>query len=147
MTVVITCADARVDLTGIEGGDGEFAVLRTVGGRITPDVLAQLAILGVMHSGDTHVVVVHHTDCHTSRLADPELAAKAAGEAGVDVATIEAMVVANPSVTVTADVALLRRAVPGSKITGIVYEPETLTSHSGVMGSGPFVLLTNVLRL
>lgn len=126
MTVVITCADARVDLTGIEGGDGDYAVLRTVGGRVTPDVLAQLAILGVIDSSDRKVVLVHHTDCHTSRLGDPELVERAALAAGVEPAAIEGLIVDNPSATVSADVALLRRVLPRpARITGIVYDVAT----------------------
>jgi len=125
MTVVIACLDARVDLD-LEGGD--YAVLRNLGGRVTPDVLTQLAILGVLTAdGDgtdvSNVVVVHHTDCDTSRLADPELAARAAVAAGVEVAELEDLVVDNPAATVTADVGLLRKVLGRSaRITGIVYD-------------------------
>lgn len=123
MTIVITCAEARVDLTGIEGGGADYAVLRTVGGRITRNVLAQLAILRAIDTDEIHVVVVHHTECRAARLADPELATAAAEAAGIEEADIAALVVANPTATVTADVAVLRRELPRStKITGMVYD-------------------------
>ena len=46
-TLVVGCVDPRVDpahVLGLETGDA--AVIRNVGGRVTPDVLAELALLG-----------------------------------------------------------------------------------------------------
>ncbi len=76
--MVIGCVDPRVDPTRILGIEhGEAAVIRNVGGRITPSTLKTLAMLrrvGAANSdgiprGDWNLVILHHTDCGMTDLA------------------------------------------------------------------------------
>src|SRR5215475_3642126 len=82
--VIIGCADMRVDPATILGLHlGEAVVIRNIGGRITPDLLNQLAMLGRIGEvaqaipgggGEFNLIVLHHTDCGMTRLAgDPAL--------------------------------------------------------------------------
>ncbi len=75
--IVLTCLDARVDpahLFQLEPGDA--LVLRNAGGRITPAVMQDLAILGVLGANlpgggarAPELALIHHTDCGMGRLA------------------------------------------------------------------------------
>jgi carbonic anhydrase len=134
--IVITCADPRVDpayLLGIKPGDA--VVIRNIGGRITPDVLEQLGLLGKIGAatkaipgggGEFHVVVMHHTDCgmtclvgdtsalaHYFQIGESEVKQKSAGD---------------PRAAVAVDIAALR-AVPGLPgqwlLSGLVYDVAT----------------------
>ena len=80
--IIIGCADMRVDPAHVLGiKPGEAIVLRNIGGRITPGLLEQLALLGrigevageIAGGGrEFHLVVLQHTDCGITRLAaDP----------------------------------------------------------------------------
>ncbi len=82
--VIIGCADMRVDPAHVLGiKPGEALVLRNIGGRITPGLLEQLALLGrigevageIAGGGrEFHLVVLQHTDCGITRLAaDPAI--------------------------------------------------------------------------
>lgn len=130
--VVITCLDARVDPAHIFDLElGDAVVLRNVGGRVTPDVFSQLAMLNVLAAsegaaGSPSIVVMHHTDCGTSRFANPELAAKVTAAARIDEATVAALVVDDPASTVAADVAKLRAVLPPTAdVTGMAYDVRT----------------------
>lgn len=128
-TVVITCLDARVDPAHIFGLDlGDAVVLRNVGGRVTRDVRSQLAMLSVLSAaegapGSPNIVVMHHTDCGTSRFANPELAAKIAAAAQIEQSAVAALVVDDPAATAAADVAQLRSVLPPTaEVTGMAYD-------------------------
>lgn len=82
--IIIGCADMRVDPAHVLGlQPGEAVVMRNIGGRITPGLLAQLGMLGRIGQvegkvpgagGEFHVVILQHTDCGITRLAnDPAL--------------------------------------------------------------------------
>ena len=48
-TIILTCVDSRVDPAHIFGlGLGDAVVMRNAGGRITPDMIRDLTILGVL---------------------------------------------------------------------------------------------------
>jgi carbonic anhydrase len=78
--IIIGCADMRVDpahMLGLE--TGEAVVMRNIGGRITPSLLEQLGMLGRIGQvaqeipgggGGFHLIVLHHTDCGITRLAN-----------------------------------------------------------------------------
>src|SRR5580704_14461246 len=81
--IVIGCADMRVDPADILGlKPGEAVVMRNIGGRITPGLLEQLALLGRIGEvagkipgggGEFHLIVLQHTDCGITRLpGDPD---------------------------------------------------------------------------
>ncbi len=82
-TIVLTCLDARVDPAHFFGlGLGDAVVIRNAGGRITPAVMRDLGILGVLAAAVSQpgtsprrpgLVVIQHTDCGMSRLAYPAI--------------------------------------------------------------------------
>ena len=134
--IIIGCADMRVDPAHVLGiQPGEAVVMRDIGGRITPGLLEQLAMLGrigevagaVPNGGrEFHLIVLQHTNCgitylagetamltHYFQLPETELKAKA---------------VSDPRAAVAADVALLRTipALPGEwLVSGLVYDVGT----------------------
>jgi carbonic anhydrase len=58
---------------------GDATVQRTVGGRVTPAVLRDVAYISYLTETTTpdgpwwELAVIHHTDCGSILLADPEL--------------------------------------------------------------------------
>ena len=136
--MIVGCADPRVNpeqILGLQLGDA--AVIRNIGGRLTPPTMATiagLARLGARGSaqasagqGDpsgVDLLVLHHTDCGILRLADePEALA---GFLGVEPARLDAMSVANPYRAVVHDVSVLRGlAMPGLRVWGLVYDVAT----------------------
>jgi len=134
--VVIGCADMRVDPEAILGfPTGEAVVIRNIGGRITPGLLQQLGLLGRIGEvakavpgggGEFHLIVLHHTDCGITRLADDP--AMLAGYFQVPEDQLGAKCVKDPHASVAADVAALR-AVPGLPptwlLSGLVYDVST----------------------
>ena len=74
--IIIGCADIRSDPVHVLGiKPGEAFVLRNIGGRFTPGLLEELALLwriaqvaGVFPGGDGefHLIVMQHTDCGSS---------------------------------------------------------------------------------
>ena len=132
-TFLLTCVDARVDpahLFGLRPGDA--IVLRNVGGRVTPAVIGDLAVLGVLgaslpgtRAGPLELVVMHHTDCGMARLADPAIQQQVAQRLGLSGEEVAAMAVTDPTATVQADIERLRQApgIPDALIvTGLVYD-------------------------
>jgi carbonic anhydrase len=114
-TLVITCADVRVDPAHILGLRlGEAAVIRNVGGRVTGATVQMLAMLAAVAAAEGasdgwELVLLHHTDCGITRLArhtellsayfdvsDAELSAKAVCEPAAAVAADLAALAANP---------------------------------------------------
>lgn len=131
-TIVVTCLDARVDpahLFGLELGDA--LVIRNAGGRITPAVLQDLAILGVLAANlpgssamQSELVVVQHTDCGMARLATPTVQEQAAQRLGLTVDEVAAMAITDPAASVRGDIELLRAAAgtPDQMVvSGLVY--------------------------
>src|SRR3974390_67960 len=109
--IVITCLDHRVapEITlGLKLGDAP--VLRNAGGRVTQPVIeeiAYLAFLGSRLSGghlpadiQVEVAVIHHTQCGTGFLADPDFRLEASQATGTDQGALEASAVADPYSTV-----------------------------------------------
>lgn len=136
--LIIGCADMRVDPAQLlELEPGEAVVMRNIGGRVTPDLLQQLGLLGRIGEvaqaipgggGEFHIVVLHHTDCGITRLTgDPEMLA---GYFHLPEAELVDKVVTDPEAAVAADVAVLR-AVPALPpqwmISGQVYDVATGT--------------------
>lgn len=134
--IIIGCADMRVDPAQIFGlQPGEAVVIRNIGGRITPGLLEQLSMLGRIGEvagaiagggGEFHLIVLHHTDCGTTRLAgDPAMLAHYFQINEQDVKT---KTVLDPRAAVAGDVAVLRAipALPGEwLISGLVYDVAT----------------------
>ena len=79
---VLTCIDPRVDPAATLGlALGDAIVARTVGGRANQAFLDDLAWISYLHETKTpdtdwfELVVIHHTDCGSSLMADAELRA------------------------------------------------------------------------
>ena len=135
--LVVTCLDHRIDPAMIFGLQlGDAPVIRNAGGRVTHaviDDLAYLAFLAEQLAGgerDTlfEVAVVHHTQCGTGFLADPAFRHQAAEATGLSEATLEASAVADPYLTVQADVERLLASPllsPKVSVSGHVYDIAT----------------------
>jgi carbonic anhydrase len=137
--LIVTCLDHRVDpaiVLGLQLGDAP--VIRNAGGRVTQAVIDDIAFLaflaeqlfGDQGTPDTvfEVAVVHHTQCGTSFLADPAFRRRAAEATGLPEATLEASAVADPHITVRADVERLLSAPslsPKVSVSGHVYDIAT----------------------
>jgi carbonic anhydrase len=114
---VITCLDPRVDpahFLGLELSDA--MVIRNVGGRVTPEVINDLAFISqiaenVLPEGPLfEVAVIHHTQCGAGALADATFRRRYAHRIGADEADLRDHAVLDPAASVTSDVARLRSA-------------------------------------
>ena len=137
--LVVTCLDHRVDpaiVLGLRLGDAP--VIRNAGGRITPAVIDDLAYLaflagevfgGQLAAGSLfEVAIIHHTQCGTGLLADPDYRHRAAEATGQSEAALAASAVADPYATVQADVERLLaspKLSPRVSVSGHVYDVAT----------------------
>jgi carbonic anhydrase len=132
---VITCLDPRTDPSAfLELELGDAMVIRNAGGRVSPDVLKDLAYIGylshmVIPGGPRfEVAVVHHNQCGTRFLADEKFRQGFADLIGGDDAALAAEAVTDPEQTVRFDVELLRTAtvLPDTiTVSGHVYDVTT----------------------
>ena len=132
---ILTCIDPRVDpaqLFGLELGDA--IVARTVGGRVTPAVLQDLAWISYLHETKTpdadwfEFAVMHHTECGSGFFADDEMRHEFAARGGYDDAELAALAVLDPAQTVPVDVARVLESPLVSarvKVTGLAYDVKT----------------------
>jgi carbonic anhydrase len=133
-TMIIGCVDPRVDPADIFGlVPGETAVIRNVGGRITPatlQIMAMLRIVAKASGGEIgqgwNLIILHHTDCGITCLAhNPELLAKHFGVAPGD---LDKLAITDPHQAVAVDVAALKSnpLLPGGfLVSGLVYDVAT----------------------
>ena len=133
-TMIISCVDPRVDPAHVLGlAFGEAVVIRTIGGRITPPTLHMLHTLqaiaqtaGAAPSGGFSLIVLHHTNCGITLLADrPALLTDYFGVAPHELA---AKAVTDPYASVAVDVAVLKAdsALPDLwTVAGLVYDVKT----------------------
>src|SRR5215471_15241611 len=125
---VLGCVDSRVDpsdVLGLQLGDG--VVMRNIGGRITPATLRSWALLGRLSQHQPpggHLVILHHTDCGITRLADyPE---QLAAFFEIPAGELAGKAVDDPYAAVRIDAALARHALPpGRLVSGLVYDVGT----------------------
>ncbi|SEN89478.1 carbonic anhydrase [Actinacidiphila rubida] len=132
--MVIGCVDPRVDPARILGLEqGEAAVIRNVGGRVTPATLRSLAMLkkvGEAHRSarppdDWNLVILHHTDCGMTDLAAfPGLLA---GYFDIPAEELPAKSVTDPFASVKVDVGMAVQEIRRSHyfVTGLVYDVAT----------------------
>ena len=79
---VLTCMDARVDVSALLGlRPGDAHVIRNAGGRATDDARHALA-LSQAAAGTREIMVIHHTECLLGRFKQKELADKIAAATG-----------------------------------------------------------------
>jgi carbonic anhydrase len=138
-TVIVTCLDHRVDpaiTLGLRLGDAP--VIRNAGGRITQSVVDDIAYLAYLagqllgdragEAGVFEVAVIHHTQCGTGPLADPEFRRRAAEATGLTEPGLEAAAVVDPHLTVRIDVERLLGSPllsPKVSVSGHVYDIAT----------------------
>ena len=132
---VITCLDPRVDPAHFLGlGLSDAMVIRNVGGRVTPEVISDVAFIGqltetALPDGPLfEVAVIHHTQCGTGALADDTFRRRYAQRIGAEESTLREHAVLDPAVTVSRDVERLRSAPaisPRVTVSGHVYDVVT----------------------
>jgi carbonic anhydrase len=132
---VVTCLDPRVDPAHFLGLDlSEAMVVRNVGGRVTPEVINDVAFIGqlvenVLPDGPLfEVAVIHHTQCGSGALADATFRRRYAERIGADETTLREHAILDPAATVRRDVERLRTApaIPERvAVSGHVYDVVT----------------------
>jgi carbonic anhydrase len=131
LAYIITCIDSRAEPAAILGvGLGDATVQRTIGGRVTPAVLRDVAYISYLTETRTpdgpwwELAVIHHTDCGSTLLADPELRRDFATRGGFVEGELAWLPATDPAATVRADVDTLVTAPQISsniRISGYVY--------------------------
>jgi len=149
---VITCLDPRVDPAHFLGlGLGDAMVVRKAGGRVTREVINDVAYIGqiaesMLPDGPLfEVAVIQHTQCGTGALADDAFRHRYAERIGVEESTLREHAVLDPAATVARDVGRLRSAPsisPRVSVSGHVYDVvtglvETVYPAGGVPSEGP----------
>jgi carbonic anhydrase len=132
---VITCLDPRTDPAHfLDLGLSDAMIVRNVGGRVTPEVINDVAFIGqlaenVLRDGPLfEVAVIHHTQCGTGALADDTFRRRYAERIGADETTLREHAVLDPAATVRSDVERLRSAPaisPRVAVSGHVYDVVT----------------------
>ncbi len=142
-TILLTCVDARVDPAHLFGlGLGDAVVIRNAGGRITRAVMRDLGILSVLAANmpgpgalQPELVIIHHTDCGMSRLANPAIQEQVAERLGISADDVAAMAITDPAMSVQFDIERLRNT-PGTPdellVSGLVYDVKTGTINQVV---------------
>jgi carbonic anhydrase len=132
---VITCLDPRVDPAHFLGlGLSDAMVVRNVGGRVTREVINDVAFIGQLAENALpegplfEAAVIHHTQCGTGALADDTFRHRYAERIGAEESTLREHAVLDPAATVTRDVERLRSAPavsPRIGVSGHVYDVVT----------------------
>ena len=134
--VIIGCADMRVDPANLfDLEPGEAVVIRNIGGRVTPGLLEELRMLGRIGQvageapgggGEFHLIVLQHTDCGITRLANDHDLLNHYFQ--IPEGELKAKAVLDPYAAVAVDVAALR-AIPALPapwlLSGLVYDVAT----------------------
>ena len=85
---MVTCMDSRIEpleMIGLQIGDAK--ILRTPGGRVTPDALVG-CVLSVHLLGVDRILVVPHTRCAMASGEDADLIARVRAETGEDLSDL-----------------------------------------------------------
>ena len=132
---VITCLDPRVDPAHFLGlGLSDAIVARNVGGRVTPEVINDVAFIGQLAESFLpggplfEVAVIHHTQCGAGAFADDAFRHAYAERIGVEEPTLRDHAILDPAATVTHDVQRLLEAPaisPRVAVSGHVYDVVT----------------------
>ncbi len=130
--MIIGCVDPRVDPAHVLGlSNGEAAVLRNPGGRVTPSTLRALKTLakvGAVNSGNpgpANLVLLHHTHCGLTGLTSyPDLLAE---YFEIPLAELPSRSVSDPHGSVRADIEIIRQRIhrPNYLVSGLVYDVDT----------------------
>ena len=132
---IITCIDPRTDPAQFLGlRFAEAIVARTVGGRVTPEVIQDLSYIGYLVETTApdgpylEAAIIHHTDCGSGLLADEQLRHGFAQCTGYDEETLADLPVLDPAASVRTDVERVLsdpRISPRITVSGHVYDVDT----------------------
>lgn len=134
-TLVLTCADHRVDPARVLGLElGEAVVIRNGGGRVTPAALHNLAMLAAVRATagggpeEFELILMQHTDCGVGRLTGPEHRDALAAYFGVAPEEVPGKYPDDPFAGIRVDMEVLagNPVIPGSlSVSGLVYDVHT----------------------
>jgi carbonic anhydrase len=144
---VVTCIDPRTDPSEFLGlGFADAVVERTVGGRVTDDVMRDLAYIGYLVETKSpdgpyfEIAIIHHTDCGSGLLADDELRRGFSERSGISDSTLAELPVLDPARTVRSDVETVLadpRISARITVSGHVYDTATGVIETVVEASSP----------
>jgi carbonic anhydrase len=134
-TTIVGCVDPRVDpMDVLKLEPGETAIIRNVGGRVTPGLLDIMALLRVVSKAagaeigaGWNLILLQHTDCGILGCYKhaPEMLAK---HMGVAPDGLDALAITDPYKGVAVDVAALKanpRLSSALVVSGLVYDVAT----------------------
>jgi carbonic anhydrase len=135
---VLTCMDARVDISALLGlRPGDAHVIRNAGGRASTDALKALAVSqAVMHTRE--VMVLHHTECAMGRFTQAQLDEQISAASG-QWFTGEMDCFTDPIQAVIEDIQRIRACpyLPArNKVRGFIYDLAA-SSVTEVLGATP----------
>jgi carbonic anhydrase len=121
---VLTCMDARVDVSGLLGlRPGDAHVIRNAGGRVTDDVLRSLVISQAILN-TREIMLIHHTDCALGRMTQAQIAERITAATGQFV-TEDLGTFSDPIQSILQDMERLKEAprlAHRDKIRGFMYD-------------------------
>jgi carbonic anhydrase len=125
---MITCMDSRIEpleMIGLRTGDAK--IIRTPGGRVTPDALVG-CVLGVHLLGVTRILVVPHTRCAMASGEDADVVARVRRETGDDLSDMTLGASTDQRARLIEDVDLLRthpHVSERASVGGFLYDVDT----------------------
>ncbi|WP_114044872.1 carbonic anhydrase [Acidipropionibacterium virtanenii] len=123
---VITCMDSRLDpLAMLDLTVGDAKILRTPGGRVTPEVVTGL-VVGVHLLGVDRILVIAHTRCAMASGDDAQIADAIAAADGTRVHGMAIGASTDQAAALDFDVSLLRAdPLVSAEIGGFMYDVDT----------------------
>ncbi len=125
---MVTCMDSRIEpleMIGLQVGDAK--IIRTPGGRVTPDAFVG-CVLGAHLLGVTRILIVPHTKCAMASGEDRDIVAKVRSLGGADLSDLRLGASPDQRARLAEDVELLRRTpyLPDIvAVGGFLYDVDT----------------------
>jgi carbonic anhydrase len=125
---MVTCMDSRIEpleMIGLRVGDAK--IIRTPGGRLTPDALIG-CILGVHLLGVKRILIVPHTRCAMASGEDDDIVRTVAAATGDDLSDLTIGASPNQLARLEEDVAALRENPhigDRAEVGGFLYDVDT----------------------
>ncbi len=125
---MVTCMDSRIEplkMIGLKVGDAK--ILRTPGGRVTPDALIG-CVLSVHLLGVNRILVVPHTRCAMASGEDPDIIARVKETTGHDLSDLRIGASTDQRARLVEDVEALRQNphIKGRALVGgFLYDVDT----------------------
>lgn len=125
---MVTCMDSRIEplqMIGLRTGDAK--IIRTPGGRVTPDALVG-CVLGVHLLGVERILVVAHTRCAMASGEDADVVARVRRETGEDLSDMTLGASTDQRARLIEDVDLLRthpHVGERAAVGGFLYDVDT----------------------